>query len=219
MPAPGLETRLTTNDARLVEPLAQLARVQIVLLEDVLPDLDETWLGTHCSISRATSSSSLPRSTCGVGVPHTAQQNNCTLLSSRSASALRADRPRREPPRSPAGIPSNGVSAQAISYDASSASGTTPDSAPIRRCSAHTRAASFSASSCGHVYQAQRYRELVHGPSAPSAACPRLMPPSFGGTTWLTQQLEPVILQQTRELVSSITFWNTPPDATTARSL
>ena len=82
----GARDQAHDEDARLVEPPAQLARVQIVLLEDVLPDLDEAWLGIHCSISRANSSSSLPRSTWDVGVPHTAQQNNCTLLSSRSAS-------------------------------------------------------------------------------------------------------------------------------------
>ena len=29
-------------------------------------------------------------------------------------------------------------------------------------------------------------------------------------------ELEPVILEQARELVSSIAFWKTPPDATTA---
>ena len=81
----GARDQADHEDARLAEPLPQLARDQVVLLEDVLPHLDEARLVAHCSISRATSSSSLPRSTCGVGVPHSAQQNDCTLLSSRSA--------------------------------------------------------------------------------------------------------------------------------------
>ena len=48
------------EDAGVAEPLPQRAGHEVVLLEDVLPDFDESWLVAHGSISRATSSSSRP---------------------------------------------------------------------------------------------------------------------------------------------------------------
>ena len=79
-PAPGLETRLTTKTPASPEPLSQLARDDVVLLENVLPDLDQAGFRIHDSISMATSSSSLPWRMSGVAVPHSEQENSCTEL-------------------------------------------------------------------------------------------------------------------------------------------
>ena len=72
-------------DARFVKSLAQGAREQVILLQNFLSDLDQTRRRVHDSTSRATTSSSRPRTTSGVGLSQTEQQNRWTESSCRSA--------------------------------------------------------------------------------------------------------------------------------------
>ncbi len=60
---------------RLVETVAQGTGNHVVVLQDLLADLHQASGLAHVSISRATTSSSRPRTTSGVGVPQTGQQS------------------------------------------------------------------------------------------------------------------------------------------------
>ena len=51
---------------------------RVVTLQDALPDLDQARVLAHGSISRATTSSSRPRTTSGVGAPQAGQRSSCT---------------------------------------------------------------------------------------------------------------------------------------------
>src|SRR5580704_15986661 len=50
----------------------------VILLEHILSDFDQTGFGAHSCISKATTSISLPCTISEHGVPHSGQQNNCT---------------------------------------------------------------------------------------------------------------------------------------------
>src|SRR5690349_7751461 len=95
---------------RVVKTFAQRTREQIVLLQHVLPDFNETRV-THVITSSTSSSSSATTSN---SRPSTSSMTSCD--------------------------PSSAVPWHAISYEKVSASLTTPDSEPSLRCSTVTRA-------------------------------------------------------------------------------
>ena len=78
-PAPGLDTRLTTNTPASRKRCRSARATEVVLLEEVLPDFDQTGVVILRAPGRPVPAP-CRCSTCGVGVPHTAQQNACTLL-------------------------------------------------------------------------------------------------------------------------------------------
>src|SRR5262245_23378972 len=57
------------------EAIAQGAGDDVVVLQDVLPNLDQARQRAHDSISRAATSSSRPWMTAGVGLPQAGQQS------------------------------------------------------------------------------------------------------------------------------------------------
>src|SRR5271155_4332142 len=73
---------------RFAEALTQRASDYVVLFEDILPNFHQARFGAHSLISSATTSSSFPRRTVGVGVPHSGQQNHWIEETSRGASHL-----------------------------------------------------------------------------------------------------------------------------------
>ena len=104
-PAPGLETRLTTNTPASRNRSRSARATTSFCLRTFLPDFDETWLVAHASISRATSSSSLP---CTISRRRRAALAAAERLHDCEARARRrtSGRTRRPaPPRSPGAIP------------------------------------------------------------------------------------------------------------------
>ena len=199
---PGARARDQADheDARLAEPLPERAGHQVVLLEDVLPHFDEAWLVAHVSISRATSSSSRPlihlrrgsaalRAAEGLhalertlGLTAGAEDDDRHLFDHQPRSLQRSLKGRHLVRRE-----------QRLGYHAGQRAD--PD---MQRADAPALPAGLL---LREVHQAHRDRELVHGPSAPSAACPRLIPPSFGGTRWLIQSVSRSRSSRARQVV------------------
>src|SRR5262249_47628506 len=71
-------------DSGSLETLAQRSRGHVVLLQDMLPHLDQAG-SAHDSISRATTSSSRPLRMDGVGLPQTGQHSRAGEAIARSA--------------------------------------------------------------------------------------------------------------------------------------
>src|SRR5262249_50017494 len=72
---PGAGHQADHEQAGLREALAQGARQQVVLLEDVFADFQKSGLSAHASISSAATTSSRPCSTSAAGAPQAAQKS------------------------------------------------------------------------------------------------------------------------------------------------
>src|SRR5262249_42296075 len=69
----GARDHADDTDAGLTETVAKRAGQRVIPLYRVSSDFDQAWNNAHAATSKATSSISLPRVTCGVGAPHTGQ--------------------------------------------------------------------------------------------------------------------------------------------------
>ncbi len=192
LPEPGLETMLTTNTPRVLKALAEFAGDQIILLENVLADLDDAGYGAHSSTSRATTSSSLPltisearRTAFGAPKPLQSRERGggvargtetrpgtSSIDQLRTASGAFLHTPSR---RMTAGRPSRrreSAETQVHGRSRGGRRGAAIPLRPFRRCSWR---------SIVRAWQSLRGLRRTAG-NAASAAWPRLMPPSFGGT-------------------------------------
>src|ERR1700683_3213105 len=113
--------------ACIVKSRAKVARKQIILLENILANFNNSRAATHSSTSSETTSSSLPCTISVTDAPHSGQLNHSDAstgwrashdgqyITTGTSSTTSCD-------------PSSGVSAHAISYEETSASFTTPAS-------------------------------------------------------------------------------------------
>src|SRR4051794_28021985 len=78
----GTRHQADYEDSGASKLLTQSARDDVILLQDIAPDFDETRLAHSCT-SRAKTSSSLPCRMSMVGVPHSGHKKDCTDCSTR----------------------------------------------------------------------------------------------------------------------------------------
>ena len=140
-------------------------------------------------------------STCGGGSAALGAAERLHALERALGLDRRAEDHDRALPRSPGAIPPAGCRRTPSRTTRAAPRARRRQSAPIRRCNAQHAPAMPARLLLARSTRLIAIESSCMAPARRSAACPRLMPPSFGGTRWLIQRREPLPLEQRRELV------------------